>query len=635
MTERTRAYLLAAYADSAPAFSSTRQLHRDEIESAFLYPTLGGETGVVSERYPYGNVKRFGVTPAASSAVNSAGIQDALDSGLNSIQFDDGDYETEQEILPVDNTEIVIKPGTLIRQLDPNKHGIKAVLKSNVWLRLNGGEIRGDGTYSSSWTGISGHNARGIAFYGCINSGAIAPRVRNFGLAQYVILGGRGITLLCPEAEGTHALGTLLHQGENYQFPFLIIHDTVYGACEDINIICPVYFNTAQGINTADNIGAGASAGSILIQSARAHDIIGQHAAYISTSKTHLPDFKARDCGLDGIKFYSGVLNEQLVDSSAHNFDISNCPNGQAIERGVSGTGYMERIHVSGNARHCSRALTDDGDVRNSKAVITATDILQRALHVAQGSGVGPKGCRWDIDVDGCVEKAVLIAASTSDRNEILLTAKHVSSGGGGHWALGMNTCAGLSIGRLICFDDAGKMLYGAYKEAGALGVKLECTPDIQGYTSFGFRSDAPEMTSDASGGEFTSLQTAWFGQGNNVFPITPIKVGRQTTVNANVPLWQLTMPDNSAYTITAEIVGILSTGAERRMTTISGSFYRTAGGACTQQGTTTTIKNDASGGFGGTVSFSPTVNDARIIVNSGSAVTYNWRATISITKAQ
>lgn len=77
-TERTYAYLINAYRDAAPAFSSTRQLHRDEITSLHLYPTLGAETGVFSERYNYIDVRRFGIFPTNTASQNATAIPNAF-----------------------------------------------------------------------------------------------------------------------------------------------------------------------------------------------------------------------------------------------------------------------------------------------------------------------------------------------------------------------------------------------------------------------------------------------------------------------------------------------------------------------------------------------------------------------------
>lgn len=59
-TERTYASLITLLGDGAAAHSTNRELIRDLLKSVHLYPTLVGETGVVSERYAYGDVRRFG-----------------------------------------------------------------------------------------------------------------------------------------------------------------------------------------------------------------------------------------------------------------------------------------------------------------------------------------------------------------------------------------------------------------------------------------------------------------------------------------------------------------------------------------------------------------------------------------------
>lgn len=75
-TEKFYATLISELSDGAAAHSTNRQLIRNLLKSVHLYPTLAGETGVVSERYPYGDVRRFGAVDGAADS--SPGIQAAI-----------------------------------------------------------------------------------------------------------------------------------------------------------------------------------------------------------------------------------------------------------------------------------------------------------------------------------------------------------------------------------------------------------------------------------------------------------------------------------------------------------------------------------------------------------------------------
>lgn len=628
-TERLYTDLITLLSDSAAAHSTNRQLIRDIVKSVHLYPTLGSETSVVSERYPYGHVARHGAAPANSATVNTAAILAAINSAAGPVAFDDGNYSINDELVLLSNSRVVLRPGTQITQTVANKNTFKATNKDNVWIHCNGATLYGEGSWSSGWSSISGHEDRGIQFRGCTNSGVTYPRLRNHALASICILGGTNILVDTPIIEGTHALGHPLTAGvSNYQFGVLVIHDATYGAFQGVHIKSPTIFNVAQGINTVENIAN--SSGLLEISDPLIYNVIGQHGCYIGTSNTTIANPTIDNCGLDGIKIYSGANNEQLKNVVITDFNISNCTVGQAVELGVSGSGYILAPRVTGTSYNCARTLTLDGDIRGAVGKINSDTVSQYAL-LMQGT-TGPTDCDIEVVSRNATLDGVNVASSTSARNRIRAKVYRPSRGAGARRGVYVNACASLVLENMECIDDDAKMAYGCFLDVNATNVRFTGTVRCLGYVTNGIRVDG---TSEwhASGGEFTSLQTAFFGQSNHIEPVSALKVGRQTTVNANVPIWQLTLDDESVYLVSAKLAGKLSGSTERAGFVSTAVFYRDAAGTATLQGSADEDVNIKSASFVGTYTWSPTSNDARLLVNSTTTATYDWRAEISVVK--
>lgn len=622
MTEtlKTTATLLADWGDGQAAHYSSRERVRDIIKSFDVQREA--TLNVLDAGYA---VDRNGVVDATSALLA------AMAAGANRnapILFPDGIYKISDELVVQDhNQSIILSPGTKIVQTAPNKHTIKAVQKDNFRIRGNGGLLFGEGSWSAAWNDFASHNDRGIGLYGCTNSGFSDVRFQNHAMAAFAILGGTNIWAIHPSCEGTHALGHPLTPGTSiYQFGGVVMHDVTYGAYKGVHIISPTLFNLAMGLNSVMNT---PSDGQLTISDLIGHTFFAQHCLYLGTSNTQVDNPNISDCSLDGIKVYSGAINEVIENVVISDFVISTC-GGQAVELGVSGTGSISASSVSGTATDCARALVLDGNIRGVKAKITSERMSQYDLLI-QGA-TGPTDC--DIEVTGrnATLDSVNIASATSDRNRIRPKIYRPSRGGGSNRGVYVNACAGLTLESLEATDDDSKMAFGCFVDTNGHGVIFTGTPKI-----FGYITNAIQVSGDAkwqaSPGEFTSLQTAFLGAGNHVEPVSVLRIGRQTTSNANVPIWQYTLPDNSSWQITARLVGELAGSTEQRAVTFIGLFKRVAGGAATQVGATTVTSDIVSGGFAGTYSFSPTVNDARIIVNSTLAATYNWRAEITALK--
>jgi hypothetical protein len=282
------------------------------------------------------------------------------------VAFPAGTYKITNDLLPASNTSVFLAgPSVTIKQTAANKHVFKVVQKDNVWIHCNGGTLYGEGSWSAAWSDFATHNDRGVGFYGCTNSGITKPRIQNMAMSGIAILGGSNITIDSPNIEGTHALGHPLTLGVSiYQFCIVVMHDVTYGAFDNVHILAPKIFNVAMGINSVENLAL--STGLLSIVAPMIYDIRGQHGMYMGTSYTTIVAPIIDNCGLDGIKIYSGANNEQLKDIIISNFNITNCVSGQAVEFGVSGTGFIYNAEVTGRAFNVARIITFDGDIRRS-----------------------------------------------------------------------------------------------------------------------------------------------------------------------------------------------------------------------------------------------------------------------------
>jgi hypothetical protein len=535
------------------------------------------------------------------------------------------DHKITDELLPLSNTTISLVSGE-VHQTGASKNAFRVVQKDNVHFEFKGGSIKGEGTYSAAWVSEVGHEDRGIQMLQCTNSSIKRPRIRNCGLAGVVIRGGTNIQVTEGMVEGTHALSTPLAPGNSYQFGYLIEHDLVYGECEDVNLSRCTAFNVNFGVNTVDQFLT--SDGAIGLFNCYFRDIIGQHGAYIGTGFTTILGLRAARCHFNGWKIFSGLANEQIASTDILGFKAWDC-GGDGGELGVSGTGFIYACQVQGTVKNCGRSVTVDGDVRRCTIKVKGEHLTLYGFYVAQSlTANGPTDNILEVDVYDCAQKGILVNAPNSARNILRFKGRRCSTGGGGHWMIGVASCTSLTIESPDVTDDFGNMSYCLYVQAGT--VRLTGSPNFQDYTTNGVRVDAPaKLLWTASVGDFVDTTTAFAQQGNNIEPKTPIRIGRQTTVNANVPLWQWTLEDESVYEVTARISGKLAGSVEAKVFTTTAMFRRDAAGVALLTGTDEDVNITTGAGFVGTYTWSPTANDARLLVNSAAAATYDWVAEI------
>ncbi|HEY0528938.1 MAG TPA: hypothetical protein VGD02_08915 [Gemmatimonadaceae bacterium] len=576
--------------------------------------------------------KRLSFGSLDTAAINLA-LAAVAAAGSGTVSFAEGTYIVDDEFNPPNYCQIVKAPGVEIIQVTTGK-GVWAVI-SRVGVSINFGRalITGPGVYSNSWTGMSGHEERGLKFYGCTDCSAILPRIRNFGNAGWAIRGGTRVSILFPEVEGTHVLGQAIVSGDNYQAAGFIEHSLLYGSYDQITVFRPVGFNTAQGLITEDN---NSGTGSLFIPFLRSYAIKGQHGAYFQCSNIDAPDLEASDCALDGFKIYSGISNPAIVSVVVRNFKVWDCVNGQASLMGVSGSGNLSNCHVSGTARNCARAFTASGDLRGCSATVEYDSMLQNAFYFEDGAGTGgANGNRFDIFGKTSGQESVYVAAPLSKNNKLRFKGLRSNTTGAGasNAMVYINACTSLELESPDCVDDGATMGYCVLADTNALGFKITGTPNFKGYTINAVRAIGI-IQWHALPGDFTSLQTAFFNSGNNVVPITQLRIRQRTTSTANGVLWQNTVNDESSCTIYARLTAKKddSTAAATFVTTVL--VRRDAGGAPVIETLTGPDEdvNTKTSGFVPAYSWNISGNLIRLLMNSGAPATnVDWVARVEL----
>ena len=547
--------------------------------------------------------------------------------GIAVVHFPDGGYLIDDELVLSDRQTVTLSAGTVIYQIAPNRNGFRVVQRDQAWVHCNGAVIFGEGSWLPTWSDFGSHQERGIQFLGCTNSGITYPRFRNWAMASFAVLGGSNITIDHPECEGTHALGTpLVTRVSIYQFAGVVMHDVQYGPYSNVRILSPTCFNSAMGINSVMNV---VSDGQLTISDLVGHTYLAQHALYLGTSNTQVASPSITGCGLDGIKIYSGAHNEVLQNVNVSDFVISNC-GGQAVEVGVSGSGSISASSVSGVAADCARCLTVDGDVRGLKARIVSEGMSQYDLYIA--GHPGPTDC--DIEVTGRNAKldSVVVSSASSGRNRIRAKVFRPSRGGDSFRALYINACTSLTIESPELIDDDSKMSFGVFGDVKANGVRISGFPKILGYTKNAIRMDGGGCEWHASPGEFTSFATAFYDGARRVLPVSELLIQRQSATAKDVILWNLMIEDESAYLVTARIIGSTPGSNHWGGFVSSAVFSRHAGSGSILGGVGQEIVNIHSPEFSGRYSWSASGNDIRLLVNSGSNANVNWKARINLT---
>lgn len=104
--------------------------------------------------------------------------------------------------------------------------------------------------------------------------------------------------------------------------------------------------------------------------------------------------------------------------------------------------------------------------------------------------------------------------------------------------------------------------------------------------------------------------------------------VEAQTTDDTQTTLDAITLLDDNIYHIEAWVVGVKSDGSQKASYSLTGTFFRTNGGATTKQGTATILHAEETNNDW-KVQFTVSGNDLRISVTGIASTTIDWSSTI------
>ncbi|HJS34991.1 MAG TPA: hypothetical protein VJ766_05840 [Pseudoxanthomonas sp.] len=578
------------------------------------------------------------MTPAQRADVTSgnmtqdvtAALNAAYASGVKHLYHPPGGYKITGQLLPLSNTTLFMGSGVTIKQFTANINIFRVVQKDNVWIIANGALFIGEGTWSASWVGSSGHEDRGVQFLGCTNCGLVKPRIRNCGHSGLVIFGGRNILVDTPTIEGTNLYSTTIPFQGNFQFGVYIKHGSPYGTAEDIRIVSPDISGTAQGILVEWEAGAVPTRG-VTISNPVIHDIPGQHAFYITSGNVTISAPLMTNIALSGVKIQAGDVNGLITGVTATGCRCHNLGGNMfEVVRSPGFGGSIEGIILSGTGDNINRGIAVTGPVKQLHAVVECINVDDTACTL---SGDNILDSYIEVVGENVTNDGVLIT-STASRVEIKPTLRNVNASSGAAFAgVHVATASGTYILVDPDITDAfTRQRYGVFNEVAGADVKIRGSIRATGCADTAIRAigTISEFPQEA----ILQGVNGMFTQTGNIASTKRITNSVTTNSASNAVLWLVKVPVDQAMRITVEIVTRQSTSGARRSIILSGLFYRVGAGIVTLQGAITTIA-DADSGISGAISLASNGADSIVLqVNSGGAATYFWTARIDTSPA-
>ncbi|PIK76387.1 hypothetical protein [Pseudomonas sp. 382] len=539
-------------------------------------------------------------------------------------------YRVVGEILMNAHNSIATDPSVRIQQILPNTTTFKAILKDNVWLMMNGAMILGEGAWSNTWTGMGGHDDRAIQLWGCTNSGAIRPHVRNCASAGIAIFGGENILIDHPTIEGTHLYGHSIPLLGNFQAG-LYIRDSQpdYGICDNLRVPGANISGVAQGVLSELYSAASVISRAHSIQNAIIHDIPGQHAFYMQGGALNVDGAVITNTGLAGVKFQSGDSNAAIRSLSALGI-TANGIGSNLFEMNCVGSGSVNGPLLSGTVDGCAVGLAINGTIRDLKCDLVATNVTSNAVLI---QGDGAKDLDIDVIAQTVGDEGIVMTATNASGVRIRPTLRECNqNNGAGKAAILHQTASGHMIIQDPAISDATtRMDWGIFNSTLGGTIRVRGSVNIAGARDTAVRAIGKivewpqESNLSGTNGDFTGLA--------NVTSSSPMRTKATSTSASNVVLWQRSLTAGKTVMIKAKVTGGNAAGTERRSVELFACAYLNAGVA-TLQGAVTTIANAASAGFGGGLVLQPSGADMILLVNSGGSVAYNWSATVEVTEA-
>lgn len=560
--------------------------------------------------------------PAIQAAVNAwKNIYFPPNRGIN--------YRCAGEITLNDGNMIVMCPSVVIQQTTADTTTFKAIQKNNVWFNLNGGMIRGEGSWSNSWTGMGGHNDRAIQLWGCTNSGVTTARIQNCASAGIAIFGGSNITLNQVTIEGTHLYSAPIPYLGNFQAGLYLRDETTYGILDNLKVTGIDISGVAQGVLSELYSAASIVSRAHSIHGAVIHDIPGQHAFYIQGGALNCDGAVITNTALAGVKIQSADSNAAIRSFSALGI-TANGIGSNLFEMNCTGTGSVNGVLLSGTVDGCQVGLACNGTIRDLKCDLVATNVSSNAVLI---QGDGAKDLDIDVIAQTVGDEGIVMTATNASGICIRPTLRECNQNNRvGKAAILHQTASGHMIIQDPAISDATtKMDWGIFNSTLGGTLRVRGSVNISGARDTAVRATGkivewPQETNlSGTNGDFTGIA--------NVTSSSPMRTKVTSTTASNVVLWQRTLTTGKTVMIKVKATGTNSAGTERRSVELFACAYLNAGVA-TLQGTVTTIANIVSGGFGGILVLQPSGTDMVLLVNSGSASTYNWAATVEIVEA-
>lgn len=581
-------------------------------------------TEFVTRALPWANVMDYGAT-GLGVADDTAAIQSTVDAGTVVI-FPPGIYKLSDAITLDSNHHIILGPDVRINQTVANKAVFKATLKDNIHIEMNGALLYGEGSWSSGWTGFSGHEDVGILLLGCTRTSVSDLRAKNFASAGVAVRGGNRIKIINPIIEGTHAYSTALSSGDNFQAGIYANHDQTYGTLTNFVATGIDISGTAQGFMGEMETGY---AGECLnwYVSGIIHDIPGQHGVYHQGGGIRL-DLAVNDVALSGVKIQSGAANQDI--RGFHIDLVARGTGSQALEISTAGTGWTSSGVAKVAAVNCQRGVTLNAKIRNwhIDAVVETTSNHGCVLQGADLHDINLHLTAKDTGLFG-----LLVTATSSDGVRVWPKIRNPNTTNAASTdGIGIQSAsAQVEFFDTDVVDANTQMTNGIYSTNAGATLKFRGSVKVTGAASYGVRFAGPvaEWPTEAT----LSGTTAAIHDTAMLNSTQPVVIEVQSTSATTVKAWARELDDESAYLARAEIVGKLSGSAERAGYVSTVIAYRDAGGAATIEGSADTDVSVASASFAGAYAWAVSGNYLRLNVNSGGAATYDWIVRVTAIK--
>jgi len=578
------------------------------------------------------SVKDFGAVGDGSND-DTAEIQLALDAA-NAVTFPAGEYKISDKLVLDSDAYISLDSACQITQVTESKEIFYANGKDNIFIQANGAVLYGEGTWSGAWTSNGGHYDIGVSFQNCTRSTIAHPHIQNCGHCGIRVEGGSQIVIMAPVIEGTSPSGGA--SDGNFQHGIYLMHASTYGILKSVSVLHPDISKTGQGIliEASSDYGTltGANEEKISIDSPVIHNITGQHGIY-AQSRFDCVGAVVQDINYAGIKAQSGNSDYAHRGFNITGFQISEAQ--EAILLVTGGDGSLNDIRVAGVATNCQRGISINDSVTSVFADIVCYNSTQYGA-ILQGADL------TDIDLHIISNKSarsgVYVSSTDTTGLRLFPTIRDAASDEGTSESgirIGGNATTNVDIFTATITDVNGSMECGILNELLA-SVGIHGTTLIDNARVYGMRAGDGSASSAAWRAVPTDLTITNSGTAKHYdlkllnSPLTVV-VDATTVLASNTTLWARTLDDESAYLVSASLVGKLAGSAERRGVVTTCLAYRD-GGNCVVQGTHDDVDISSGVGFEGAFSWDDNGTSLRLYVNSGGTDTYDWVARVTVT---